>query len=136
MVCGAETRDNIAKILALAAAPHTVDSWADRLYTCTYHLAGGPLVLSVKESGDAASARGYFDALRPTLGTTQTIEGLANLGLPGYETADGTVVFVKDNMTLQIDARKLPDSVGPHNVSRTDLAYQIATAVLGCWTGK
>ncbi len=136
MICGSETKDNLAKMLALSAAPHSVDSWADRIYTCTYHLADGPLTLSVKESADANAAHGYFDSLKATLGSTHTIDGLANLGLPAYENTDGSVVFVKDNMTLHVDASQLPEKVGPHGVSRNDLSYEIATAILACWSGK
>lgn len=135
MICTAETKDNVTKILGLGSAPHTVHQWSDRLYTCTYHLADGTLALSVKESPDVASARAYFDALQDKIGSTQPIEGLANLGLPAYESRDGAVVFVKDNMTLNVDARNLAVEVGPYAVSRTDFAYQLATAVLGCWSG-
>ncbi|MEO9094101.1 MAG: hypothetical protein ABI255_00595 [Microbacteriaceae bacterium] len=135
MICTSETKDNVAKILGLGSAPHTVDRWSDHLFSCTYHLADGALALSVKESADDGSARVYFDALQQKLGSTQPIDGLANLGLPAYETTDGAVVFVKDNMTLNVDASKLPVAVGPHAVSRTDFAYQVATAVLGCWSG-
>lgn len=90
----------------------------------------------MEESSDAASARGYFDAMQGKLAPTQPIEGLPNLGLPAYETADGLVVFVKDNMTLQVDATMLTDKIGPHGVTRTAFSYEIATAILGCWTGK
>jgi len=136
MICGPETQDNVAKVLALPARPHTTDNWANTLYTCTYHLADGPLVLSVKESADDQAARGYFDALRVTLGSTHSIDGLANLGLPAYQDTAGSVVFVKDNMTLRVDAAHLSEKIGPHSVSRHDLAYEIATAVLACWSGK
>lgn len=134
MICGTETRDNITRALALAAPPHSVDSWIDRRYTCTYHLTDGEFVISVQESADAASARSYFDTMQGNLAPVQPIEGLANLGLPAYETTDGVVVFLKDNMTLQVDARKLTDKVGPHGVTRTAFSYQVATAILGCWT--
>lgn len=136
MICGPETQDNVAKVLALPATPHTTDNWANTLYTCTYYLADGPLVLSVKESADDQAARGYFDALRVTLGSTHSIDGLANLGLSAYQDTAGSVVFIKDNMTLRVDAAQLPDKIGPHSVSRHDLAYEIATAVLACWSGK
>lgn len=133
MICGKEPRADIAVILALDTPPQTVDSWADELYTCTYHLPAGALVLSVKESADEASALSYFNALGTNLAPITPIEGLANLGLPAYETSDGAVVFVKDNMTLQVDASKLPDKIGPHDVSRNALAYQVATTILACW---
>lgn len=134
MVCGDETKANVVKILALSGPPHTVDSWKDKQYTCTYHLSDGPLVLSVKVSADDAAAHAYFGALKPSLGSTRPIEGLANLGLPAYQNAAGSVVFVKDNMTLHVDASRLPAAVGPHGVSRNDLSYEVATAILGCWS--
>ncbi|MCZ2402624.1 hypothetical protein IV498_05355 [Paenarthrobacter sp. Z7-10] len=135
MVCGKETQDNIAKILALSSAPHTVSTWTDQLYTCTYHLAVGPLVMKVKESASPAAARSYFDSLQKELASTSPIEGLANLGLPAFKTDQGGVVFVKDNMTLYVDATKLPAKVGPHGVARSEFSYELATAVLACWQG-
>lgn len=134
MVCGPETQTNVASILALKSSPHTVTTWADHLYTCTYHLPDGSFVLSVKESADQGSARAYFDGLRGTLANTAPIEGLANLGFPAYQDQDGSVVFLKDNMTLNVDASDLPGTVGPHSVTRTALAYQVATTILACWT--
>lgn len=134
MICGPETRDNITLALALPAPPHSVDSWITRQYTCTYHLTDGDFVISVQESSDAESARSYFDTMQGNLAPVQPIEGLANLGLPAYETTDGVVVFLKDNMTLQVDARKVSDKIGPHGVTRTAFSYQVATAILGCWT--
>ncbi len=135
MICTDETKTNLAASLALPAPPQSADSWVDRLYTCSYALPAGKFVLSVKESDSPASARAYFDALQKKLGETEEIQGLSNLGLPAYKTADGNVVFVKDNMTLQVDGTGLTKTVGPHGVSRTELSFEIATAILGCWTG-
>jgi hypothetical protein len=132
MICAQETKDDISAILALNGAPHTVDGWADSTYTCTYHLADGPLVISVRQSADPAGARTYFDALQAKL-RAAPIKGLANLGFPAAQTTDGSVVFLKDNSTLHVDASRLPTDVGPQNVTRTDFAYQVATTILGCW---
>ncbi|MCB5283930.1 hypothetical protein QK292_16145 [Arthrobacter sp. AL08] len=134
MVCGKETQDNISSSLALSAAPHSVSSWADKLFTCTYHLAEGSFVISVKESADPAAARQYFDALQSEAGDAAPIQGLANLGFPAYETPRGSVVFLKDNMTLSVDATDLPGAVGPNSVTPAAFAYQIATTILACWT--
>jgi len=136
MICDTETHDNITRALALSAPPHSVNSWIDHQYTCTYHLTDGAFVISVEESSDPTSARKYFDTFQEQLAPTQPIEGLANLGFPAYETADGVVVFLKDNMTLQVDARMLTDKIGPHGVTRTAFSFGIATAILGCWTGE
>ncbi|WP_442542460.1 hypothetical protein ACSBOX_10945 [Arthrobacter sp. KN11-1C] len=134
MVCEDETRNNIVKILSLATAPRTTDSWASKLYTCTYALPAGPLVLSVKEAADPAAARAYFDALASSTASSRPIEGMANLGFPAFESTAGSVVFVKDNFILKVDAAALPASLGPHGVTRGAFAYEVATAVLACWS--
>lgn len=135
MICGPEIRTDVAKVLALSAKPPVTATWAHSLYTCTYRLPTGRLVLSVKESGDVASAHTYFAALRGKLGASHPLHGLSALGLPAYETTDGTVVFVKDDKTLHVDGTGLPRNAA-NGESRTDLAYTIATDILGCWNGK
>ncbi|MGO4807823.1 hypothetical protein AB4089_22200 [Arthrobacter sp. 2MCAF15] len=134
MVCGEETRSNIVRILALPSPPHTTDAWADKLYACTYALPAGSLVLSVKELADPAAAHVYFDGLQRGAASARPIEGMANLGLPAFETTGGSVVFVKDNFVLTVDATALPPTLGPHSVSRNAFAYEVATAVLACWS--
>lgn len=132
MICARETKEDISSVLALQQPPQTVDTWANSAYTCTYALAGGPLVISVKESPDPAAARKYFDALQGKL-QAAPIQGLANLGFPAAQTADGSVLFLKDSSTLHVDASGLPAAVGPQDVTRTDFAYQVATTILACW---
>ena len=134
MVCGDETRTNISRILSLPDAPVTTDSWAGKLYTCTYALPAGPLVLSVKETADPAAARAHFDSLKQGQSPARPIEGMANLGLPAFETMAGSVAFVKDSFVLTVDATALPETLGPHNVSRNAFAYETATAILACWS--
>ncbi len=135
MICEPETAKNVATLMGLRTPAPTKTSWADHLYTCTYRLAAGPLVLSVKQSPDPAAARKYFSSLRGRLGHTRPVTGLAGLGLPAYENTTGAVVFLKDNMTLKVDATALPSLVGPHKTTRADLAYTVATDVLACWSG-
>lgn len=135
MICGDETKSNIALSLHLPGPPSATDSFADGLYTCTYKLPSGTLVLTVQESASPASARSYFESLRNKLGTTTPIEGLASLGLPAYQTANGHVSFVKDSSTLFVDASKMPASNGPEKMSRSAFAFELATAILGCWNG-
>ncbi|GAB3568147.1 hypothetical protein GCM10027405_29560 [Arthrobacter alkaliphilus] len=134
MICQDETRTNILRILSLPAPPRTTDAWADSLYTCTYALPSGSLVLSVKQAPDAGAARAHFDGLQHVAVSAQPIEGMANLGFPAFQTPDGTVVFVKDNFVLTVDATGLPATVGPHDVTRSAFAYEVATAVLACWS--
>lgn len=133
MVCGDETRTNIVKALSLPSEPPTTDSWADRLYSCTYTLPSGHLVLSVKETSDPESARTFLDGLQHQAPGAVPIEGLANLGFPAFQTPT-SAVFTKDNFVLTVDAAALPSTLGPHAVSRDAFAYQVATAVLACWS--
>ncbi|WP_221639956.1 hypothetical protein [Actinoallomurus bryophytorum] len=136
MVCSAEIRTAVTKLLALHKSPPTTSSWADHLYTCTYRLPTGKLVFSVKESPDPTSAHRYFSAQGQHLGATRLLAGMYNLGMPAYQT-DGNAIFLKDNKTLQVDATALPHHhTGPANDPRTDIAYTLATDVLACWSGK
>ncbi|WP_152648261.1 hypothetical protein [Streptacidiphilus anmyonensis] len=135
MVCSPEIRNDVTRILAPPKAPTTTSTWTDHLYTCTYHLPTGHLVLTVKESPDAASANAYFASLRSHLGPTTPLTVAQALGNPGYESAGGTVVVLKDGMTLRVDATGMTAASGPHHLSRADLAYEIASDILGCWNG-
>lgn len=133
MVCGEETRANIVRILALPSPPGTSASWADKLYTCTYALPGRALVLSVKEAADPNAAHAYFQEQQRTTAAAAPVEGLANLGFPAFQTP-ASAVFVKDNFVLTVDAAALPETLGPHQVTRGAFAYQVATTVLACWS--
>lgn len=134
MICSPEIHNDVKTLLALRRAPMTTSSWANHVYTCTYHLAQGPLVLSVRESGSAAAAREYFRTLRTHVGPARTLTAAEGLGLPAYETSSGSTVFLKDDKTLLVDASHLPASVGSSTRTPADLAYTIATDIMGCWT--
>jgi hypothetical protein len=139
MVCGDQPMDRLMAILDLDKAPHTVNDWADSTFTCTYHLeqaspaVPGSLDISVQEARDETTALEYFDAMQALAEDATPIGGLANLGFPAYETADGKAVFQKDNFVLTVDASGLPATVGPDAVTRNALAYQLATTILACW---
>ncbi|WP_142059541.1 hypothetical protein [Pseudarthrobacter sp. B4EP4b] len=133
MVCGDQPKERLRSILDLDWDPHTIDSWADSTFTCTYHLAEGALVISVQEATDQASARKYFDAMQALAKDAAPIGGLANLGFPAYETPDGSAVFQKDSFILHVDASNLPPTLGPDNITRNALAYQLSTTILACW---
>ena len=133
MVCEDQPKDRLTSILDLEQDPHTVDSWADSTFTCIYHLVEGALEISVKEAPDEAKALTYFDAMQALAKDAAPIEGLANLGFPAYETADGSAVFQKDSFVLQVDASDLPATIGPDAITRNALAYQLSTTILACW---
>jgi hypothetical protein len=133
MVCGDQPMDRLTSILDLDSDPHTINNWAHSTFTCTYHLAEGALDISVQEATNQAAALTYFDAMQALAKDATPIEGLANLGFPAFETADGSAVFQKDNFVLQVDASDLPATLGPENITRKALAYQLSTTILACW---
>ncbi len=136
MICSGEVRTAIATMLQLNPAPDPTSTYINQQYICTYHLSVGPLVLAVQDTADVSAARNYFESLRRTLPASQTLTGMAALGLPAFETSTGTVVFLKDDKTLKVDATALPSRIGPNRQTRTDIAYQIATDIIGCWRGQ
>src|SRR4051794_8326473 len=76
MVCGDEVRGDITKVLSLRTAPATSATWVEHVYTCTYRLPEGPLVLSVRESPTDAAAHSAYLADRAGLGSTVDTAGL------------------------------------------------------------
>ncbi|MEO7262938.1 MAG: hypothetical protein ABI047_17050 [Jatrophihabitantaceae bacterium] len=130
MVCTGEVRDTVQTVLKLSSPASTSTSWQNQLFTCTYTLPMGKMVLSVKESADKPAAHAYFEAQRTRLGSTEPVLGL---GEQAYATKTGTTVVVKDDMTLQVDTTGLPAVFGPQQQRRTDLASEMAAVVLGCW---
>jgi hypothetical protein len=132
MVCGDEIRGDLTKVLALPSPPASSSTWADGLYTCTYRLPDGPLVLTVKESADPAAAKAYYATARARSGSAEKAIGLTELA---FRTPGGVVGLVKDNLTLTVDATGLPPQFGSQGQKRADLAYETATVILGCWTG-
>lgn len=132
MICAAETRADLNKALGLHTVAAGTATWVNPVYTCRYVLPAGPLVISVTETADAAATGRTFSALRGSAGPTHDVVGL---GQAAYGTDDGTVVLRKDNNILRVDATSLPVQFGAQQQKRTDFAYEIASDILGCWTG-
>jgi hypothetical protein len=131
MVCGSEISGELTQILKLTDAPHLVSAWTKPVYTCTYRLPDGPLVLSVNVSDSNAAAGAYFDDRQSSQPTAEPFVGL---GERAFRTADGTVTVVKDDMTLTVDATGLPAVFGANHQTRSALAFEVGSTVLGCWT--
>jgi len=133
MVCSAEARGNVAKILGLPSPPKASWSWNGSVYACHYALSDGTLTMSVQVYPAATAAQAGAAALAGSL-DAKPIQGLSNLGLPGYQSEAGAVVFAKDNMVLQVDATTMPATAGINHVRRPAFAYQMATTILACWS--
>ena len=133
MICATQSQVAVATALALKTLPSTKSDFVNQTFVCTYDLDEGPLVITVKEVTDPASALLSLDNLQRRLESASPIDGLANLGLPGYRADTGVVLFAKDNVTLEVDATAMDMTLGPNRVSRLDFAYQLATNILACW---
>lgn len=132
MICSAEIRSDIATVLGRKSVPAGRASWSEHVYTCTYRLPMGAFVLSVTESADAGAAHNFAAGLRNHLVGAHRVAGLTKTA---FATPKGIVALVKDNDTLQVDASKLPARFGGQQEKRNDFAYEIASDILGCWTG-
>jgi hypothetical protein len=132
MVCGEDISAQVVTVLSLPAPPKTRATWIDSVYTCTYDLPMGAMVLSVQVAPSDAAATAAFDADRARLAPT---EELAGLGEGAFGTPTGVTVVRKDNEVLTVDTTALPEVFGSNGQRRTDLANEIASDVLGCWTG-
>jgi hypothetical protein len=132
MVCGAEIKGKVKQVLDLPADPSTRSTWANSTYTCSYALPMGPMTLTVQVLPNSARAAAKLDAGKAAAAGAQT---LAGLGERAWSTPAGTAVVLKDNQILTVDATGLPAVFGANDQKRSDLAYEVASDVLGCWTG-
>ena len=135
MICTSEIGQAVARTFALDNTPASTQNWSkvDRLYTCSYQLAGGSLELSVQDAADDASGLAYFDGIRRRAPGASELRGMENFGFPAFATAD-RVVFLKDGKTLQVDAAGVPGEALREGYTPQDAAYAVASAVIACWT--
>jgi hypothetical protein len=135
MICSPEIRNDVTTALGLPGPPPSNTTYANHLYTCIYHLADGPLVLSVKDLPSTAAADGFLNQLHDQIGPSTPLTGMDGLGNPGYRSTSGILVVRKDAKTLEVDPTGLPAMIDQQR-ARGDLAYEIGTDVLGCWSGQ
>jgi hypothetical protein len=130
MICSDEVRGDLADVLK-ASTPTPTSRWAAPVFTCTYRLRVGTLVLSVRESADHARAKAFAGGERRRL-SAYPVAGLTDTA---FQTRTGIVVLTKDNDTLLVDASRLPAEFGAEQQKRDAFAYEVASVILGCWTG-
>jgi hypothetical protein len=131
MICDADIKSKVREALSLAGPPSTEWGWSNGVYTCDYQLPMGRMGLQVTVLAGASQARTTFDADQAR---TPGALPLAGLGERAYGTEDGTVLVLKDNQILVVDTTRLPQEFGANGQRRTDLAYEVASDVMGCWT--
>ena len=134
LLCSQDVRGEvIADALNVPSVPAPQSSWADHVYSCTYALQQGRLVLAVTVAPSDAAARTDLKSMAGQLGATTQEPGL---GQKAYSTTAGTVVAVKDNLVLRVDATGMADDLGDTHEGRLDFARVIAAGVFSCWTGS
>src|SRR3954454_16408139 len=132
MVCSDELRREVKGALGLDSTPMPRSAWADHVYTCTYAVPMGTLVLAVTVAPSVDAAGGRLDALRAQLGAADPEE---DFGERSYSGPAGVLVAVMDNLVLSVDATALPDDLGPGHQRRIDVVRLLAAGVFACWTG-
>lgn len=133
MICGREIRGAVAHTLQIHTAPRGLHSFDHRLFRCSYLLHAGELRLSVKDLDTPGPGRAYFEALRSRLPLAEAVTGVESLGFPSFQTPHGDVAFLKDHKTLWVDASRLRVMALPSGMTRTEVAYGVAAAVVACW---
>ena len=131
MVCKKEVRGEIAAVLNVHEKRVTTPTWANHIYSCTYVYPSGSIVLSVKELVSAETTTAYFNRLEKKLGRAETLNGLAQ---GAFVAKNNDVVVRKDYKVLLVDVHSIPATFLP-GMSRSDVATNIAAAIMGCWTG-
>jgi len=127
-VCEPMVRDSVPATVGLPLAGEPTSAVRGDTFSCLYAFDGGTLDLSVRDLHTISEARKLFRELRGREGVGDALSGLAE---GGFTKADGSVVAVKDAMILTVDVTALP----PTRSDRSGIAIDLASTVLGCWTG-
>ncbi len=132
MVCTRAARHEIEGVLAVKTIEALRPTWIGHRYSCRYTFRTGVIVVSVKQLADQAATDAYFVALRDELGSSDA----AGTTTDNFVTTrGGSVVVRKDFKVLLVDTSGLPPTFGVRARSRADVAADVATTVLHCWTG-
>jgi hypothetical protein len=134
MVCQKEARDDIATNLGIRQTSVTAPKWvrAKHLLSCSYVYPRGKITLSVKELSNEAETTAYFNSVTKKYDTIQKLEGL---GQGAFILKNNDVVARKDYKVLLVDVTKIPANFAP-SMTRSDVALNVAVAIMGCWTGS
>lgn len=133
MICSDEVRHDLAEALAVRSIAAGRRSYRDSLLTCDYSLFGGHLVLGVKDLPSASATRAYLASSRRSLAHTHSVDGLTQ---GAFGNGTGVVMLSKDDHVLRVDTSAMPPVFGSQHNNRADFAYEVATVILGCWTGN
>ena len=133
MVCSAEAQQQIlADATGVRTTRPVVATWKDDVYSCPYVYGTQIMVLSVKELANKADTDDYFASLMQQLGVSRTVP----IGPRAFVARNGSVVVQKDYKVLLVDVAKLPQQFGEPLDTRESIALNVATTIIGCWSGE
>jgi hypothetical protein len=131
MICQQDARNEIASALTVSETRVTAPTWSDHVYSCTYVYPNGSIVISVKELVNTDATTAYFNSLAAKFGKKQVIPGLAQ---GAFLAPNDDVVVRKDYKVLLVDVHGITQHFIPA-MSRSDVATNVAAAIMSCWTG-
>ena len=132
MICEQEAADEVAAVIGVKTTKAVVPTWSHGLYSCRYVYPNGEIALSVKELPNQSATDAYFASLGRQHGEQRT---WANLGQAAFVTPNGSMVVRKDYKVLFADISRLPTQFGSPPTARANAAINVATTIMGCWTG-
>jgi hypothetical protein len=132
MICEEDVRDEVFDIVGLKPSQPLQPTWKDHVYSCKYVYPNGAMTLSVKELADKDQTDAYFASLATSLGKTKDIKFL---GQGAFATKSGSVVVRKDYKVLTVDVSKVPAEFGTPPDKRSNVAINIGSEIMNCWTG-
>ena len=53
-----------------------------------------------------------------------------------FATPGGDLIARKDDTVLHVDVSRLPAEFGTPRAARSDVAINVAAAIMSCWTGQ
>jgi hypothetical protein len=133
MICSDEVKTELSSLLGVQPIAPLEPTWKDHVYSCTYRYKGGELTLSVKELVDKSATDAYYASLATELGKKQNINGLSPGG--AFTTKNDSVVVLKDYKVLLVDISGLPKQFGNPPDASKNIALNVGSLIMGCWTG-
>jgi hypothetical protein len=92
----------------------------------------GDFVLAVKELDSESQTTQYYDALGTQLGRLPVSTALE---AEAFLTNNGSLVLRKDWKVLLVDVSHLPAQFGNPPRPPSEIAQNVGSTLLGCWTG-
>jgi hypothetical protein len=134
MICSAEAQKDIEEsATGVHATKVTTPTWNDHIYSCTFQYPNGAsFTMGVKELSSADETTAYYNSLADKLGKKKDIQ----LGQGAFVTDDGNMVVRKDYKVLLVDTTKLPHQFGQPPDTPSNVAINVASVIMSCWTGE